>query len=746
MRSVEFDIAELSPAGEGVGYAMPASGGSPPSTMPSCVFQVNPDSVSTGDTVAYAFVHGTDKNTSREDFDPNVTEQIKNILDKVAVVDPAVVGSPDYEQPSLLTALMPVVFAGGGPKINKSVVIPSLRGVLNGVGSWVPTKTCLAYCDLDTNRCDTSSATGWKPMNLNDQKLAFADDSSEGTSLAMLAREAEASGGSSAYCGEFGIGTLSADHYWGSGRFAANSQGHLVLGMIVLYAATYGGHHDVGAYNYCSDTLNVSASDAPELIPQVLTGGTYARGSDINLSALVQNIGMAKTAQKNGEDGKFNYVMRLDVNNDGFAAGQNGDRRFASAAGAVGPLGLKGNNNDSATISQTWPAASVVTGTHKLTVCVDTDNKVTEINENNNCASATFTVKDPNLMAVPPASVPIYGVYNEPTTLYGFVMSTGDVQTTESFSNLFEISGGSQTKTVTVGPDTMQNTIIKQVASDVNLDSAITNWKYRLWVDSNDDVIESSDNVRPNTSGDNDTDWINITLVPAAINVSPRDRNGGGTGNGYWGPFLYTADKQVAFNVNNVTLHGLNIETPFDAIIAIDQNGDCGDSVSYTDACVDYTVRTQVNGVLAGTPAQVVATWPADVSQVVTTAYARIYADVNRSLEGELDRADNISEWVPFSIVDSLPGEDVDLIPDKTSVRTGEQVTFTWNLNGRDAGSCHILKNDVEEIANSLEGLSELKVTVSATADFTLECGATDATQAARDTETITALSSYYET
>ena len=185
--------------------------------------------------------------------------------------------------------------------------------------------------------------------------------------------------------------------------------------------------------------------------------GTLDSGVALSFNGTVQNEGGTPT-------GSFANEFYLDINNDGVG-------EFTTPSGAKADLKLGASNisnldpNDQTNLTSfsTWTAA---TGTHRVILCADTTNGVTESDETNNCSNATasapdgvFTVgKRPDLI-VSSAPIRFSGTPQEGflVTFKATVKNQGEVSTPSPFTTRFYIdynADGSINETLTPDPAT----------------------------------------------------------------------------------------------------------------------------------------------------------------------------------------------------------------------------------------------------------------------------------------------------
>ncbi|NCN52748.1 hypothetical protein GW943_02990 [Candidatus Parcubacteria bacterium] len=164
--------------------------------------------------------------------------------------------------------------------------------------------------------------------------------------------------------------------------------------------------------NNCSAayTFTVSAADLVTATPTISPTSPIA-GNTITFSAVVTNQGSV-------DAGSSPTLFELDINNDG-----SYDWTGNSGVGSINAGSTRTYTPNGANSTQTtWTATA---GTHTIRACADNyypdgnfwDNRVTESDENNNCATYTFTVVNP----VPTATLEVQN------TTTGGAYTTNDI-------------------------------------------------------------------------------------------------------------------------------------------------------------------------------------------------------------------------------------------------------------------------------------------------------------------------------
>ncbi len=752
-RSVEFNIAELSPNGDQAGYAMPASGGSPPSSKPGVVIGANPVSVPFGDPIAIAWYHGTVPSTVASGSSAFQFKDDRSIYtrDDEGTVLVNSNGENGFIVPS-------IAYAGGKPK-PKPVPPPppSLAGILQGLSPWRVDRACVAICNLDKNTCDESATRQWFPLNRNKKgiaPIAWSDISSDTFASIPGVVQAGSGGGASSCNNANGItGTFLID----TGANGAKG-GNYLVGIKGAYSSIYpDGDHKSIAHKTGSDTVVVSVGvpSQPELVSEVaIAGKTFPAGTNLPLDAVLINLGTGATDLKNGENGLFGYTIKLDVNNDGFNDGVNGDITFTSG-NVIGPLAnhLNPSSPWKQTVSPIWSAVNVVAGTHGIEVCVDTGNTVTEIQEGNNCTTATFTVVEYDIAAYA-QPVTYYAVYGEPLQIKGYAVNIGKIPITTPFDNEIEIrnlSGKKIVDSASVVDSLPQGSGAIVTGSGIDHQAVFglsKKLEYRVWVDASNVIAEvAPDNVRPDTNGNNvSSGWAKLELINPEMHPQPSDRSSytgkNGNRNDFWGPFVFGNPMEFVFAMYNDTPKNLPLTSTFSSILVIDTNGDCADTVLVNDGCIDDRITFTTNGIPASTSVLDRVTWSTNTLGVYR---ARIYADSNDDLY-ETNENDNVTAWQTFEVVDSLPGETVQLSASPEIVRKGSSVDLQWNIGLRNPSSCRITQNDNVTLLEPLAGITgSKKVTLNSTTFYQLKCDADGTFSAGGDRIEVKVIPALYE-
>ncbi len=194
--------------------------------------------------------------------------------------------------------------------------------------------------DVSDQCADSSTDAAWPPDLNNDRLVRIVD-------LLAVAQH---------------IGATSASPDWDTvqRRYDLNGNDQVDSGDVDVLAEWYG--------TGCGDGL-------PDLIPEPLTTSpaTPLGGDTVTISATIRNQGGTVTRSSTSR-------LRIDLGNDGTWDVQ-------PAPAATGKLGASAGETES--WANVWPATI---GTHKLEVCADSANVVTEVAEGNNCVSKIITV------------------------------------------------------------------------------------------------------------------------------------------------------------------------------------------------------------------------------------------------------------------------------------------------------------------------------------------------------------------
>jgi len=711
-KSVEFDIAEPTP--EGMGYAMPASGGSAPTSRPRCELTVSPNSVSNTGTIRIDWIH--------EAYDGEVG-----------------LSGLDNWQP----------------------ISRSYMNSVNGVA-------CVAYCNTSNSACSTANFSDWTGLIkvvIGGAGGTFSQNIIDKTNwlarLSLKVPVAQASGGGGSYTcsgasAQVGYTTVNV----GSNGFR---DGVFKVALATTYKQAYDGHHSITTASECFDMVAITDASIAEVVPELSpidNDNIVAVGSDVAVAGLVRNIGTVATdyPSLSGGDGQVRYTIEVDLNDNGST-----ELTFGGDAELLPPM----EANTERAVSALIPAAQVSLGTHRVTLCVNypqAKRRFDELDYTNNCTAVTFEAVLPDLAAY---IYPTEAIIGSRITLTGYALNIGVVDVTDAFNSQFEIRSVSAPTNVMVVSGVRQTDPVladRGVAINSNAFDIGTrfgserNLEYRFWADSPDNEVDEPsglNNVLGDNVGNNDSDWLPLTLVPPDVSAESRM------------PANPVYDTGVLINFP-FRIHNelpILLDVTFTSIAAIDTNGNCGAITSPNDACVDYrTAARQTTSIGPSTYDSVNFTWETNLEG---SYRLKVFAD-NTNVLDESNETNNITGWIPFRVsenIDCIGGcdtidncvgpcdnigngveQDVFITANPIVVRKGQPVELGWDITNRNPVTCNILINDVTMLLNPVPTRTgNVSHTPQLRTQYKLDCAADGAYVRSQDTVDVNVLPSLYE-
>ena len=231
------------------------------------------------------------------------------------------------------------------------------------------------------------------------------------------------------------------------------------------------------------------------------TSGSLVAGATLSFSAQINNVGTSALG------GTSQTRLRIDQ-------GNNGTYDVLPANQTTGNLNAGANEIE--TWSNAW--TNIPTGTHRMEVCADITQLITETNEVN-CANATFTVSAVAQSDLTPAAVtPTTAVVGTPQAFTSNISNIGSGSTGAGFNNLFQVANNSSgTGATTISVTSLATAILSGANANVtsstyNFPSAAT-YYVRACADNNASFVGT---ITESNEGNNCTAWTPIVVSSSA--------------------------------------------------------------------------------------------------------------------------------------------------------------------------------------------------------------------------------------